>query len=111
MPNGQMVDLADCTEFRQGLQARPPKIPHGTAVLLAVLQGTALLRAALTGADLVVRDTGLVRPVTSTQLAKTRFGGRIVRVCIRERQGVNKGDLLLQLDTEKLDNDIQKREL
>ena len=28
-------DLADCTEFRQSLQARPPRLVHGTLFLLA----------------------------------------------------------------------------
>jgi HlyD family type I secretion membrane fusion protein len=108
--NELIHDLADCTEFRGALQARPPRIIHGTVLLLVVLLGAALVWAALTEADLVVRAPGLVRPVTSTQSAKTRFGGRVVKVCFREGQEVRKDDLLIQLDTEKLDNDIQKRE-
>ena len=34
MRNDLVLDLADCTEFRQALQARPPGIVHGTLVLL-----------------------------------------------------------------------------
>jgi len=37
MRNDLVRDLADCTEFRQTLQARPPGIVHGTLVLLVVL--------------------------------------------------------------------------
>jgi HlyD family type I secretion membrane fusion protein len=103
--------LDDCRQFRQTLQARPPAIVHGTALLLAVLVGTALVWSVLTEADLVVRASGLVRPVTATQAVKTRFGGRVVRVCFRQGQRVKKGDLLVQLDTDKLDNDIEKRKL
>ena len=55
MHNATVLDLADCTEFRQSLQARPPRIVHGTALLLALLLGAALLWGALTEADLVVR--------------------------------------------------------
>ena len=46
MRKNLILDLADCTEFRQTLQARPPRIVHGTALLLATLLGTALLWAA-----------------------------------------------------------------
>jgi multidrug efflux pump subunit AcrA (membrane-fusion protein) len=91
--------------------ARPPRVVHGAAALLGALLGAALLWAHLTEADLVVRAPGVVRPVTSTQSAKTRFGGRVVRVCFREGQEVRRGEVLVQLDTEKLDNDVQKRTL
>ena len=55
MRDAGVLDLADCTEFRQALLARPPAVVHGTAALLAILLGTALGWAALTRADLVVR--------------------------------------------------------
>ena len=55
MRNDFVLDLADCTEFRQALQARPPRIVHGTLVLLVALLGTALAWAAVTQANLVVR--------------------------------------------------------
>jgi multidrug efflux pump subunit AcrA (membrane-fusion protein) len=103
------ADLAECTEFRQAVQARPPRIVHGTAALSAALVLTALVWAGVTEADLVVTAPGTVRPVTSTHAAKARFGGRVVQVKFREGQTVEPGDVLVQLDTEKLDNDILKR--
>ena len=42
MRDDLVLDLADCTEFRQALQARPPRVVHGTLVLLVALLGTAL---------------------------------------------------------------------
>src|SRR5262249_24958714 len=111
MLNDRIADLTECAEFRQTLLARPPRVVHGAAALLGALLGAALLWAHLTEADLVVRAPGVVRPVTSTQSAQTRFGGRVVRVCFREGQKVGRGDILVQLDTEKLDNDVQKRTL
>src|SRR5262245_31164256 len=74
MRNAAVLDLADCVEFRQALQARPPKIIHGTELLLIVLLGTALVWSAVTQADLVVRASGRVRPVTS--LIKVFVPGR-----------------------------------
>ena len=50
MHNDFVLDLADCTDFRQALLARPPRIVHGTAGLLVVLLGI--------GAGLGGRDAG-----------------------------------------------------
>jgi hypothetical protein len=68
MSEAMILDLADCTEFRQTLPARPPRIVHWTVILLAPLLGTALLWTALTGADLAVRASGRVRPVTAPKM-------------------------------------------
>jgi multidrug resistance efflux pump len=112
-------DLTDCTEFRQTLQARPPRIVHGTLFLLSALLATALIWAALTPADLVVRAPGRVRPMTSPmkvinassgEVLSASAGGRVVAVNIYQGQEVRRGDVLIQLDTERLDNDIVKRQ-
>ena len=114
-----MWDLADCTEFRQTLQARPPRIVHGTLLLLAALLATALAWAALTQADLVVRAPGRVRPVTSPmkvvnagsgEVLSASVGGRVVAVNVYEGQEVRRGDILIRLDTERLDNEMTKRQ-
>src|SRR5262245_65440156 len=54
----EILDLSACTEFRQTLQARPPRIVHGTVLLLTSLLASAVAWAALTKADLVVRASG-----------------------------------------------------
>src|SRR5262245_40214220 len=105
-----VADLDDCTEFRQTVRARPPLAVHGTALLAGALVAAGLVWAATTEADVVVTAPGVVRPVSSTHAAKARFGGRVVRVNFREGQAVARGEVLVQLDTERLDNDIQKRE-
>src|SRR5437763_5949439 len=79
-------ELADVTEFRLAIQARPPGIAHGTLLLLTALLGAALVWLAVTPADLVVRAPGRVRPVTSPikvvsgggEGASTSSGGRVV---------------------------------
>ena len=87
MRNNLMRDLADSTEFRLTLQARPPRIVHGTLLLLATLLGAALGWSAATKADLVVRAAGRVRPVTSPmrvvnggsgEVFSASVGGRVV---------------------------------
>lgn len=104
------TDLAECTEFRQAVRVRPPRAIHALALLSAGLVATGLVWAATTEVSLVVTAPGVVRPVTSTQAAKARVGGRVVRVAYREGHAVAQGDVLVQLDTERLDIDIQKRE-
>jgi multidrug resistance efflux pump len=118
MRNEVILDLADCAEFRQALQARPPRIIHGTALLLIGLLGTALVWSAVTQADLIVRASGRVRPVTSLikvfvpgrgDMSSVSFGGRVVEVNVQPGDEVKKGDVLLRLDTARLDNEIAKR--
>ena len=114
MRNAMIQDLADCTDFRQTLLARPPKFAHGTALLLVILLGAALTWAALTSADLVVSAPGRVRPVASPAkivweggaTLTAEAGGRVVEVNFREGDAVRQGDVLIRLDTERLDNAI-----
>jgi HlyD family type I secretion membrane fusion protein len=119
MDNYLVSDLAECKEFRQTLLARPPRIVHGAVLLLATLLGTALGWSALTEADLVVRATGQVRPVTSPVkvflparggVASASFGGRVVEVKMQRGVRVSQGDILLRLDTGQLDVEIAKEQ-
>jgi multidrug resistance efflux pump len=115
--NARVLDLADCTEFRQTLEARPPRCVHGTVVLLAALLGTAVLWAALTKVDLVVRAGGRVRPVSATRKVSlparegsaATVGCRVLAVTAREGDEVRGGDELLRLDTERLDLEVARR--
>jgi multidrug resistance efflux pump len=118
MRKDELVDLTRCTEFRQTLQARPPRIVHGTLVLVVTLLGSALLWSGLTTADLVVRAGGRVRPaVTPTKVVSAgraevlsaSAGGRVVEVNFREGDQVRRGQVLVRLDTGHLDNEISKR--
>jgi multidrug efflux pump subunit AcrA (membrane-fusion protein) len=118
MRNDHILDLADCTTFRQALLARSPRVAHGTVILLVGLLGTALAWAALTQADLVVRASGRVRPLATpqkvfnsarTDVLSASTGGRVVAVSVREGDEVHEGDMLVQLDTERLDKDIARR--
>jgi multidrug efflux pump subunit AcrA (membrane-fusion protein) len=118
MRNDFILDLADCTEFRQAIQARPAKIVHGTLVLLVALLGTALSWAATTQADLVIRAPGRVRPVATPvkvvnaargEVLSASSGGRVVAVNFRAGDTVRRGDVLIRLETERLDNQIDQQ--
>src|SRR5262245_10933202 len=114
----RVLDLADCTEYRQALEARPPAIVHGTAGLLSSLLGVALAWSALTRADLVVRAPGRVRPVATTvkvfpavrgEVLSASTGGRVAAVHFREGDRVLRGAVLIRLETARLDNEIAKQ--
>jgi multidrug resistance efflux pump len=113
-----VLDLDDCTEFHQTLLARPPRVVHGTALLLSALLVAGLVWAALTQADLVVRAQGRVRPVTaprgivyagSGEALTASIGCRLIEVNAREGDLVRQGDILLRFDTGRLDNEIARR--
>src|SRR3954453_19182235 len=118
MRNDLVLDLADCTEFRQTLQARPPGIVHGTVVLLVALIGTALGWATATRATLVVQGAGRIRPVTTPvqvysaargESLSASVGGRIVEVHCREGDQVQRGQVLIRLETGRLDNEMARQ--
>jgi multidrug efflux pump subunit AcrA (membrane-fusion protein) len=117
MANDLVTHLEDCTEYRHTLQTRPPRILHGTVILLAGLLVAALIWSAVTRADLVVRAPGRVRPVTSpikvlsagrANVVGPGAGGRVVQVYFAEGQEVRRGQVLVRLDTERLDIEIVK---
>lgn len=119
MTNTPIVDLADCTQFRQTLEARPPRIVHGTALLLTGLVVAAVVWAALTRADLIVRGGGRVRPLESPyrltnpihgESLSASAGGRVIEVKVHEGDEVKKGDVLVRFDTERLTNEIKRQE-
>jgi multidrug resistance efflux pump len=118
MRNTHVLDLADCTEYRQTLEARTPRGVHATAGLLVALLGAALAWSALSEANLVVRAPGRVRPTTTPEklfnaapgeVPAGGAGGRVVEVRVREGDEVRQGDLLIRLDTERLDNETAKQ--
>ncbi len=107
-----IADLADCSEFRQALAARPPRIVHGAALLLTCVLLFALGWSALTKANLVVLAQGRVRP----QAIPTRIfspsgstcDGRVTEAPFDEGATIHKGDVLVRLDTSHIDNSIAK---
>jgi hemolysin D len=118
MRDALVLDLADCTEFRQTLQARPPRIVHATAILLVALLATALVWSAATRANLVVRAPGRVRPVSTPvkvfnaargEVLSAGVGGQVVEVNARVGDVVRRGAVLVRLDTERLDNEIARQ--
>ncbi len=114
MSRGVIVDLADCSEFRQTLAARPPRIVHGTTLLLMALLAAAVTWSALVKANLVVRASGRVRPVEiPTRVftsASADLEGRVVEAPFEEGDVVRQGDVLVRLDTARIDNRIAKLE-
>src|SRR5262249_44898738 len=106
-------DLRDCNQFRQTVQSKPPRLVHGTVVVLAALLTAAALWAALTRANLVVRAAGRVRPVTTPRKVYAAraegLGGKVVEVNFAQGQDVRAGDVLLRLDTERPRSEIARK--
>jgi adhesin transport system membrane fusion protein len=118
MRDALVLDLADCTEFRQAIEARTPRGVHGMAGVLIALLGAALAWSALSEANLVVRAPGRVRPATTPERVFNASrgdvlgggaGGRAVEVRAREGDQVRRGDLLIRLETGRLDNETARQ--
>jgi multidrug resistance efflux pump len=113
----RLIDLRDVGEFRQTLETRPPAIAHGTAFLLIGLLIGAAIWATLTKANVVVRGNARVRPADaplrgldelSSDTVYAEIAGRIVELPVKEGQTVAKGDVLLRLDTARVENEITR---
>lgn len=111
----RLQSLQDCSEFALTLQSRPPRIVHATLLIAVLLVASALGWTYLARVDLVVRATGAVRPLEntvevfnpmSTETSVTGGGRRIVAMHFVEGDHVRAGDVLLQLDTQRLENDL-----
>jgi adhesin transport system membrane fusion protein len=112
MNNDQLLDLADCTEFRQRLQAKTPPAVSLMLLLLLLLVAAAVVWAVLAKVSLVVVAQGRIRPSETPQriypAITAHLEGRVSEVFVKEGDRVAAGDVLLQLDTSKLDNEIAK---
>jgi hemolysin D len=112
MSQSLIVNLADCSQFRQTVAARPPRIVHGAVILLLSLLAAAVTWAGLVKANLVVRAAGRVRPVEIPTRVFAPTGadiaGRVVEAPFDEGDVVKKGDILIRLDTAQIDNRIAK---
>jgi HlyD family secretion protein len=112
MSPGQIVDLQECSEFGQMLQARPPAIMHGTVMLSVLFLSAALAWLWSTDADLVVQASGRVRPIDDpTKIytpADMQSLGPVAEICVKEGDRVRAGDVLLRLETALVDNQIAK---
>ncbi|MBM3999731.1 MAG: HlyD family efflux transporter periplasmic adaptor subunit [Planctomycetes bacterium] len=113
----EITDVRDGREFAILVRSRPPRVVGGTLLLLAGLLVAAVVWSCLTEADLVVRAGGRVRPITPPVPIRVVSRGaragtaclRVVRVNHRLGDLVHKGDELLRLDTEQLENEIASR--
>jgi multidrug resistance efflux pump len=118
MNNNSFLDLGDCTDYAQALRDRPPRVVHGTAFLLIALLGAAICWTSLTRADLVVRAAGRVRPIQTAEkvfsaargeVSSGSVAGRVVEVRFKQGGAVRRGDVLIRLDTARLDNEIDRQ--
>ena len=112
MSRHNLSDLTECSEFRQTIAAQPPKVVHGTALILSLLLICAVGWGAWTRVNLVVLAKGRVRPREIPTHIYTpsggEFVGRVVEASFDEGDFVKKGDILVRLDTSRLDNLIAK---
>jgi len=112
MSHFAVANLADCSEFRQTLAARPHRMVHGTALLLGCVLLSAFGWAAVTKANLVVLAQGRVRPETIPTRVFTpssaNYDGRVAAAPFDEGATVRQGDLLVRLDTSRIDNSIER---
>jgi HlyD family secretion protein len=120
MPSKKLYDLSQCSEFRQTLAARPRIAVRVTAMILLSMVLAAITWGGRTEVDLVVRSQGRVRPmVKMSRLANSvseentvspSRDGRIVKLHVKAGDLLSKGDVIAELDSARLQNDVARHE-
>jgi multidrug resistance efflux pump len=119
MQTEEIVELSLCSEMHRTLRSRPPQFLRVTLLILVGLLGSGAVWSATSKADLIVKAPGRVRPISSPRTGfdavsgeriSLGIGGRVVEVNFREGEEVKKGDLLVRLDTERIENEIARCE-
>ena len=70
-----VIDLNDCSEFRQTILASPPRLVHGWVWILIGLVTTAVLWSYATTADQVVKAQGRMRSAGNPNPSHTDLSG------------------------------------
>jgi multidrug resistance efflux pump len=119
MPRECILKVNDCTEFGLTLRAKPPAIVHGAALLLTALIAGAICWAATTRVSLVVRAPGRVRSVSTPtkvpclanpEVFSSSTGAIVRDVRFRKGDTVAKGAVLIVLESQRLKDDIAKKQ-
>ncbi len=70
-----------------------------------------LIWAYLSKVDDIVKTTGKIITTTNVQTISTIYSGRLQKIYVKEGDYVKKGDLLLQISTEDVKSDYEKKQL
>ena len=113
MSTTELLDLSECTEFRQRLESKTPPAATLVMAVLLLLVVACVVWAILAQASLVVIARGRVRPIETPNRIYSAVSpyleGRVVEVFVEEGDRVAEGDLLVRFDTSLIDNEIAKR--
>ena len=114
MSHPTICDLADCTEIRQTVQARPSVAVHGTVGLIMLFIFSAIAWLAFVKANIVVSAAGRIRPIEQPARVFVEWGafldGRVAEVFVKEGDRVTEGQVMLYLDARRLENAISQLE-
>jgi len=95
-------------ELGSAVQSLPPLFTRLLAGGLSLLFVSALTWATLSKIDEVADTQGQLIPANSVQPMHALAGGRLKEVKVTERQHVQKGDLLIQLDPTLSQSEVQR---
>lgn len=115
--NLAVLNLEECSEFYRTHRAPVPLRIHAACVLLSVLIVVAIGWSVWTQANVIIRGTGRMRPVanehgveSASEQVSTEVAGRVAVVYVREDERVQRGQLLLEINTDQLDHQIATAE-
>ena len=101
----EIIDLSELTESREMLQAREPKFISSFIWLVLLLFASSFLWMWFGEIDIVVKATGVVRPVGNVSIIRSIYGGKLEQIFYKEGLKVKKGDPLFLIETSSLERE------
>ncbi|MBA2133782.1 HlyD family secretion protein [Capillibacterium thermochitinicola] len=101
----EIIDLSELTESREMLQAREPKFISSFIWLVLLLFASSFLWMWFGEIDIVVKATGVVRPVGNVSIIRSIYGGKLEQIFYKEGVKVKKGDPLFLIETSSLERE------
>lgn len=80
----EIIDLSELTESREMLQAREPKFISSFIWLVLLLFASSFLWMWFGEIDIVVKATGVVRPVGNVSIIRSIYGGKLEQIFYKE---------------------------
>ncbi|PRX20633.1 multidrug resistance efflux pump [Orenia metallireducens] len=99
----EIINFEDLSDSREMLEAKEPNFIVTFIYLVLAIVVVALVWMWFGEIDIVVKATGVVRPIQNVSLIRNVNGGKIKEINFQEGEKVNKGELLYVIDTASLD--------
>ncbi len=111
MDQGTNIELKNLSRVNEIMRSDSPAYLGAFLLLVLGMAGGGLIWASVYRVETVVRASGVIRPQKDPVSVQSATDGTIDKENVEPGNRVSKGDLLIQLDTESIKNDLNRVKL